>query len=116
MTAAALGSGDVQVLATPMVAALAERAAVAALAGRLPPGWTSVGIELDLRHTAPTPPGAEVVAVAVVESVEGRRVAFSFEVSDPAGGVASGSHLRVVLDRDGFLTGARDRLAGGPPR
>jgi fluoroacetyl-CoA thioesterase len=112
MTATAVGSGDVEVLATPVVAALAERAAVAAVAGRLPQGMTSVGISLDVRHTAPTPPGAEVVASATLEAVDGRRLEFSFEVSDPAGPVASGTHVRVIVDREEFAAGARDRLAG----
>jgi fluoroacetyl-CoA thioesterase len=114
MTAAAVGSGDVDVLATPIVAALAERAAVAAVAGRLPRGRTSVGVALDLHHTAPTPAGAEVVAVAEVESVDGRRIAFSFEVSDPAGTVARGSHVRVLVDRGRFVAASRDRR--GQPR
>jgi predicted thioesterase/catechol 2,3-dioxygenase-like lactoylglutathione lyase family enzyme len=110
MTAAHVGSGDVPVLATPMVLALAERAAVAALAGRLPMGSTTVGVSADVMHSAPTPVGATVTASARLETVEGRRLRFAFVLSDPGGEVAAGSHTRAIVDRESFEAGAAKRL------
>jgi len=102
MTARRIGSGDVAVLATPMVLTLVERAAMAALKGRLPKDRTSVGAWVDLHHVAPSPIGVTVAATARLERVDGRRLEFSVRVSDPAGVVAHGTHTRVVVDRASF--------------
>ena len=109
--ASSLGSGDVPVLGTPRVLALAEEATVAALRGVLPPDQTSVGTEMRLRHLAPTPPGARVEATAELLAVEGRRLRFRVEVRDPAGLVAEGEIARVVVERAGFLDGSRARVS-----
>ena len=63
-TAGRLGSGTVPVLGTPALAAPMERAAVQALGGYLPPGQTSVGSRIDLRHLALTPVGMHIRARA----------------------------------------------------
>jgi predicted thioesterase len=112
MTAEEMGSGDVSVLATPAVVALVERVAVAAVAGALEPGSTTVGARIELDHLAPTPVGALVSATVRLESVDGRKLQFGFEVSDPGGVVARGRHLRVLVGREAFLDAARVR--GGP--
>ncbi|MBI4261285.1 MAG: thioesterase [Actinobacteria bacterium] len=109
LTAPALGSGDVDVLGTPAVLALAERAAVRALEGRLGPDRTSVGSWVELTHLAPTPRGARVRATARLVEVEGSRLTFEFSVSDPAGEVATGRHGRVVVPRGPFLETASAR-------
>jgi fluoroacetyl-CoA thioesterase len=106
-TAHALGSGDVPVLGTPRVLALAEAATVAALAGTLPDGATSVGIRVELEHLAATPVGGTVVAEAVLSTVDGRRLAFEVTVRDGDTVVARGRVHRIVVDRDRFLAGAR---------
>lgn len=108
-TAAALGSGDVAVLGTPRIVGLCEQAAVEAIAGSLEPGQTSVGTRIDLAHVAPTTVGRRVVARARLDSVDGRTLGFSFEVSDDTGPVASGTHTRVLVDRDRFLRDASER-------
>jgi fluoroacetyl-CoA thioesterase len=110
LTSVRIGSGDVPVLATPMVLALAERAAVAALGGAVPEGSTTVGASVELTHEAPTPVGALVRARARLEEViGGRRLRFSFTVNDEAGRIASGRHVRVVVPRSQFETSAQAR-------
>lgn len=109
MTAERLGSGDVPVLGTPAVLALVEAAAVAAVADSLEPGQTTVGAAVDLEHLAPTAVGAKVTATAGLVQIEGRRLRFSFEVTDPAGPVSRGTHTRVVVDRDRFVSDAGRR-------
>jgi fluoroacetyl-CoA thioesterase len=108
-TARWLGSGDVEVLGTPAVLALAEAAACAAVAGRLPEGRTSVGTRVELDHLAPTPPGATVMATATLTAVTGRTLDFELEVSDDTGVVARGRHRRAVVDRAAFLETASGR-------
>jgi len=106
-TAEALGSGDVPVLGTPRVLALAEAATVAALDGRLEAGHTSVGAEVHLKHTAPTPVGAQVVATARLVRAEGRRLVFEVSVTQEGRQVAVGTVERVVVPRERFLSGLR---------
>jgi len=108
-TADRLGSGDVPVLGTPAVLALVEAAAVAAVADELEPGTTTVGASVALDHLAPTPVGGTVTATAALAQVEGRRLTFRFEVTDAAGPVARGEHVRVIVERDRFLGSARAR-------
>jgi predicted thioesterase len=102
-TAAALGSGDVPVLGTPRVVALAEQATCAAVASALTAGQTTVGSEVQLTHLAPTPVGMEVSADAVLDSVEGRRLVFKVTVNDRRGLIAAGYVTRVLVDRARFL-------------
>lgn len=108
-TAVALGSGDVEVLATPKLVALCEQAAVRAVAEALDTGQTSVGTRMDLAHTAPTPGGRRVVARAHLDRVDGRTLEFSVEAADDAGSIAHGTHTRVLVDRERFLKGAEER-------
>jgi fluoroacetyl-CoA thioesterase len=106
-TAAALGSGDVPVLGTPRVVALAEQASCAAVADELPEGATTVGYAVQMSHLAPTPVGATVTAEATLESIEGRRLVFRISVSDARGLVAAGRITRVVVERSRFVERAR---------
>jgi fluoroacetyl-CoA thioesterase len=102
-TAVALGSGEVPVLATPRVLALAERATVAAVADALAAGATTVGTRVPLDHLAPSPIGAEVEVTAVLERVTGRRLEFAVRVAGGDQPVARGRVIRVVVDAAGFL-------------
>jgi predicted thioesterase len=102
-TAQALGSGDVPVLGTPRVLALAEAATVAATAGRLPAGATTVGTRVDLAHLAPTAVGRTVAAETVLSTVDGKRLTFTVAVYDGPEVVARGEVDRVVVDRESFM-------------
>lgn len=105
-TAVALGSGDVPVLGTPRVVALAEAATVAAVASVLPEGRTTVGTRVEVRHEAPTPLGRRVEAVAILVGVDGRRLTFDVTVRDGETVLATAVVERVVVDRDRFLEAA----------
>ncbi len=104
-TAIALGSGEVPVLATPRVVAWLEAAAVAALGG-LPEGLTTVGIHIAVDHVAATLVGAAVRAEAEVTAMEGSRVEFALRAYEGDQIVASGTHSRVIVDRERFLSKA----------
>jgi predicted thioesterase len=106
-TAEAIGSGDVPVLATPRVVALAEQASVEAVSGQLAAGQTSVGYEVQLAHLSPTPIGSKVTAEATLENVEGRRLSFRVSVNDARGLVAAGRITRVIVVRDRFIERAQ---------
>lgn len=102
-TAIAARSGDVPVLSTPRIVALCEEAAVAAVAGLVAPGETTVGMRVQLDHLAPTAVGQLVTVDARLETVKGRRIKFSVSVNDDRGLVAAGKVTRVVVDRERFL-------------
>jgi fluoroacetyl-CoA thioesterase len=104
-TAAALGSGDMPVLGTPRLLALAEAATVAALAGRLPPGDTTVGTWVTLRHRRPSPVGSAVAAEAELTGVDGARLTFTFTArnEDPDQLIGTGTIERAVVHRTPFL-------------
>jgi predicted thioesterase len=106
-TAVALGSGDVEVLATPRLIALCEEATVRAVTGLLAPGCTSVGVRVQFDHLAPVRVGSQVTAEAMLEKVEGRRLVFTVTATDDAGLVGAGRLTRVVVDVEGFLGKAR---------
>jgi fluoroacetyl-CoA thioesterase len=117
-TAIEAGSGDVPVLATPRLLALAEAACAGAVGDYLAPGMTSVGTAVAMEHRRPCPLGAEVEVEAELTGIDGRRLTFSFIARQvPPGGtggqdedhtVGAGTLDRVVVDREKFLA----RLAG----
>ncbi len=108
-TALSVGSGDVPVLATPRVVALFEEAAVRAIRDFLEPSETSVGTRVTIDHLAPTVVGRRVRAHAVLDEVDGNTLSFTVEAGDSVGVVARGTHTRVLVDRERFVKGARDR-------
>ncbi|MGH8793264.1 MAG: thioesterase family protein [Stackebrandtia sp.] len=106
-TAQAQGSGDVPVLGTPRVLALAEAACVSALTRRIPTNLTTVGVRVDLRHTRAVPLGHDVTATSVLKRRDGRRLVFAVTVADSGGAeVATGEIERVIVDREEFLADA----------
>ena len=107
-TALVLGSGDVPVLATPRVVALAEQATCLAVADHITPDFTTVGTRVAIDHVAPTPVGGEVLVEAVLEAVDGRKLRFGVRVSDAERTVASGEVHRVLVTRDRFLRTVTD--------
>jgi fluoroacetyl-CoA thioesterase len=102
-TALALGSGDVPVLGTPALLALAEGACVDAIRADLPDGETSVGTWAEIEHLKATPVGHEVSAHATLIGHHGRRLEFNVKVEDGGETVAMVRHRRVLVDRDRFL-------------
>ncbi len=102
-TARALGSGEVDVLGTPRLVALFEQATCDAVDGRLDPRSTTVGMRVQVDHLQPTPVGAEVVAEAYLDKIEGRRITFTVTASDSGGLVAAGKVTRVVVDVERFM-------------
>lgn len=103
-TAITMGSGDVPVLATPAVLALAENACVKAVSGDLPEGKTSVGAYAEIEHDRPSPVGAKVEVDATLIGHHGRRLEFSVIFRHDDGEVvARVNHRRVLIDRQRFL-------------
>jgi predicted thioesterase len=108
-TAIAIGSGDVAVLGTPRVIALCEEAAVAALAGLLPEGTTSVGTRVSIDHLTATAIGGTVTARATVTGVQDKKISFDIELLEGNRTAALGTHTRFIVDRARFEESVGER-------
>lgn len=102
-TAKLLGSGNVEVLATPMMIALMEAAALECVQEYLPSAWTTVGIKVDVEHMRATPVGERVSAEATLIRRENNLLDFSVEARDNFGLIGQGFHQRYLVNLDKFL-------------
>jgi fluoroacetyl-CoA thioesterase len=105
-TAQAVGSGDVPVLGTPRLIALAEAATVAATASHLNHGSTTVGTRIEFDHQAATAVGRRVTVLATLAKIDGRRLFFDIVVREGEQQVAEGRVERVIVDRQRFVSKA----------
>lgn len=103
-TANTLGSGDMEVFATPAMIALMENAAMMAVAPYLDEGASTVGIEMATSHIKASPIGATITASAELISAEGRKLSFKVKAWDEQGVIGEGNHTRYVVDRERFLS------------
>ena len=111
-TAPFVGSGRIAVLATPVMINLIEAAALAAVEHLLPAGHQSLGIHLDISHTAATPIGLRVTATAEVSRIEGRTITFRVTARDEFETIGGGSHRRVVVSVARFDERVQRKLTG----
>lgn len=105
--AKAFRSGPVPVLTTPQLMALCEEASCRAIEGELPDNYTSVTKRVQFDHLVPVRLGGTVLAEAILDRIEGRRLVFILSVSQRTGLVAAGTLIRVIVDRDTFLSNIR---------
>ena len=99
-----MGSGDLPVLATPVMMALMENAAMLAVADQLPEGCTTVGGHITSSHQRPSRVGDTVTATATVTRVEGKKIEFKVEAHCGDTLLGEGTHLRFIVDRDKFMS------------
>ncbi len=102
-TAAALGSGNLAVFATPAMIALMEMTAAESVLPYLSEGESTVGTELRVRHTAATPIGMEVRCESELVAVDGRKLTFRVTAFDEVGTIGEGEHERFVVQAEKFL-------------
>jgi len=102
-TAIHVGSGASRVLATPWMIAFMERVSHRLLAERLPPGYSSVGVSLNVRHIAPTPVGALVSVRSEIREIQKTGIVFSVYAWDEYEQIGVGDHTRVVIEEKRFL-------------
>ncbi len=105
-----VGSGTVQVYATPMVVALMEKASLQLAQEYVPQECTTVGTKINIEHLSATVQGTKVYAVARLIESDGRRFEFTVEAYDNAGLIAKGTHQRFSVKIDKFLKKANAKL------
>ena len=110
LTARHIGSGSVDVYATPAMIALMESAALSAIDQFLAEGQTSVGTTIEVRHLAATPLGHRVRAHAEVSAVDGRKVTFLVQAWDEKELIGEGKHVRLVINEAGFIKRVQSKV------
>ena len=101
-TAKTMGSGTLDVFATPAMVALIEQTAYTSIESELEPGWGSVGTSLNIQHLSATPVGMTVTATTELVEVDRRRLVFHAEVYDEKGLVGKGTHERFLVENEKF--------------
>ena len=96
------GDGMPAVVSTPNIIQFLERTARHALAPHLEADERSVGIELDIRHLAPTPVGQTIHCTARVMAVDGSKISFQIEARDQHEVIVRGLHKRAVIRTESF--------------
>lgn len=99
-----VGSGDLPVLATPMMVALMENAAMLCIQPELSEGESTVGSMVSVSHIKPTALGRSVSATATLLSREGRKLTFHVEAHDEDGLIGEGEHVRYIINKEKFMS------------
>ena len=110
-TAKTMGSGTLEVFATPALVALAEKTCWMSVADALGEGNGSVGTKLELEHTAPTPVGMKVTAESELIEIDRRRLVFAVKAYDETGLIGEGKHERFIVDMDKFTAKCEAKMA-----
>lgn len=109
-TAKHVGSGTLDVLATPRMIALMEECAYKCIGDELDLDSTSVGTLMNIKHLSATPVGMEVCAKAKVTELDGRRIVFKVEAYDETGIIGEGTHERFVVFKEKFVAKTYSKL------
>ena len=110
-TAKIMGSGDLDVFATPHMVALMENAAAVSVADELEDGMSTVGTKLEISHDAATPVGMKVWAESRLVEVDGRRLVFEVSAFDECGPIGHGWHERFIINKERFLAKTNAKAA-----
>lgn len=108
--AKAMGSGTLDVFATPAMIALMENTAFESVAGELEEGSGTVGTALNVKHVAATPVGMKVVCETELVKVDGRALTFSVKAFDEKGLIGEGEHERFIVFNEKFQAKADAKL------
>lgn len=102
-TAIKMGSGDLEVYATPSMIALMENVAKSLVIDELPEGYTTVGIEMNVQHIKSSPVGANIQCSATLIKVDRKKLFFDVEASDDHDIIGKGSHIRYIVNSLDFM-------------
>ncbi len=102
-TAIAMGSGSLQVFATPCMVALMEQAACNAVDPCFNDSESSVGTLVNITHDAATALGKKVTATATLVEVQGRKLVFEVTAADEDKQIGKGTHERFIVNKEKFM-------------
>lgn len=99
-----VGSGDLPVLATPVMVMLMENAAMKSVADTIADDETTVGAQVSVSHLRPTPLADTLNATATLVEIDGRKLTFRVIAEDSKGLVGEGTHVRYIVNRERFVS------------
>lgn len=102
-TAIKIGSGDLEVYATPAMIALMENVAKSLVIEEIPQDYTTVGIEMNVQHIKSSPVGANIKCKATLTKVDRKKLFFNVEASDDKGTIGKGTHIRYIVNSQDFM-------------
>ena len=105
-----VGSGSLEVFATPEMVMLMEKAACNCISDHLEGDETTEGIEMNVKHTSATPKGMKVCAEAELTGINGRELEFSIKAYDEAGDIGEGIHKRFIVYGEKFTAKTYSKL------
>lgn len=97
------GSGTLDVYATPAMIALMENVAKSCVGLHLPSQYTTVGIEVSIRHIKPTSIGSKVKCEAILHEIKGKKLFFNVAAWDEKGKIGEGIHVRYIVESEDFM-------------
>lgn len=107
-TAIKMGSGDLEVYATPAMIAFMENTAKSVVIDKLPYGYTTVGIEINVQHIKSSPVGANIKCKATLTKADRKKLFFDMEASDDKGLIGKGFHIRYIVNSQDFMEKTRN--------
>ena len=111
LTAKKVGSGVLDVFATPMMVAFVEETCWKSVADQLEEGQTTVGSLVNIQHLAPSPVGMKMTCESELVEVDRKRLVFQVTVYDEVEEVGKGTHERFIINTDKFLVKAGEKAA-----
>ncbi|MFC2159154.1 thioesterase family protein [Actinomycetota bacterium] len=108
-TALKFGSGSVDVFGTPAMIALMETASINTVDEKLPEGFATVGVDLNIKHIAATPKGMNITASAELTEIDGKRLVFKVEAFDEVEKIGEGTHQRFIIELDKFKSRVQNK-------
>lgn len=110
LTAKVMGSGRLDVFATPAMVAMMEEAAHTSVEAELEEGQGTVGTSMTVSHIAATPVGMEVTCESKLVEVDGRKLVFEIKAMDEAGLIGEARHERFIIENEKFLAKTNAKL------
>ncbi|MCH5268743.1 MAG: thioesterase family protein [Lachnospiraceae bacterium] len=110
LTAKVMGSGELNVYATPAMIALMEETAYKSVAKELEDGMGSVGTKMDVQHVSASPVGMKISCETELIEVDGRRLVFAVKAQDEKGLIGEGTHERFIIENAKFQAKTDSKL------
>ncbi|OOM10655.1 thioesterase family protein [Clostridium saccharobutylicum] len=107
-TAIKMGSGDLEVYATPAMIAFMENVAKSLVIEQIPQHYTTVGIEMNVQHIKSSPVGANIKCKATLTKVDRKKLFFDVEASDDKGTIGKGTHIRYIVNSEDFMENTKN--------
>lgn len=110
LTAKIMGSGELDVYATPAMIALMEQTAYQSVSDALEEGAGTVGTLMNVKHVAASPIGMKITCQTELVEVDGRKLTFHVEAYDEQGLIGEGTHERFIIMNEKFQQKADSKL------